>query len=259
MARVGVPLDIEQIALRVKARLLRQLKAVPVSAWAACLVDSLEMLAAIGLCPRAFLDNRIRNLLAGNGSDQRADRMPAAATDVIRQPRTAADVVFFEVPGSDSRRSAHRANTRRSQDLSPEVRQIRHLIHTHYREPLSLRSLARDVGRNAQYLSTIFHKQTGITVHSYLTVVRMNHAAKLLRRSEKVEAVMLLVGYRSKKNFYRQFSNSFGMTPGLYKAQHSEQQILCTRSGVRDRRSLEASRPVSPPAPSASTRRAEES
>lgn len=46
----------------------------------------------------------------------------------------------------------------------------------------------------------------------------MRRAAMLLRQSEKVEAVMLQVGYRGKKNFYRQFDIAFGVTPGRHKA-----------------------------------------
>ena len=49
----------------------------------------------------------------------------------------------------------------------------------------------------------------------------MRRVAMLLRRSEKVEAVMLQVGYRGKKNFYRQFEIAFGVTPGQYKAIHA--------------------------------------
>jgi transcriptional regulator GlxA family with amidase domain len=33
----------------------------------------------------------------------------------------------------------------------------------------------------------------------------------------KVEAVSLLVGYRSKKNFYRQFKRRFGTTPFAHR------------------------------------------
>ena len=91
-------------------------------------------------------------------------------------------------------------------------------MRAHYDEPISLDSLAACIGRNAAYTATLFHRQTGTTIHRYLTRVRMRRAAMLLRRSEKVEAVMLQVGYRGKKNFYRQFETAFGVTPGRYKA-----------------------------------------
>ena len=101
------------------------------------------------------------------------------------------------------------------------VRRICSFIRTHYDEPISLETLGACVGRNAAYTATLFHRQTGTTVHRYVTRVRMRRAATLLRRSEKVEAVMLQVGYRGKKNFYRQFEIAFGVTPGQYKANHT--------------------------------------
>jgi AraC-like DNA-binding protein len=45
----------------------------------------------------------------------------------------------------------------------------------------------------------------------------MQRAAELLRRGERVEAVALLVGYKSKTNFYRQFKRHFGVTPAALR------------------------------------------
>ena len=104
---------------------------------------------------------------------------------------------------------------------SPQVRHICVFMSAHYDQPISCESLAARVGRNTAYIATLFRRQTGTTIHRYLTRIRMRRAAALLRRSEKVEAVMLLVGYRSKKNFYRQFESAFGVTPGMYKIGHA--------------------------------------
>jgi AraC-like DNA-binding protein len=104
---------------------------------------------------------------------------------------------------------------------SAHVRRICTFMRTHYDEPISLQRLGACVGRNAAYTATLFRRQTGTTIHRYLTRIRMRRAATLLRRAEKVEAVMLQVGYRSKKNFYRQFQTAFGVTPGEYKASHA--------------------------------------
>jgi AraC-like DNA-binding protein len=45
----------------------------------------------------------------------------------------------------------------------------------------------------------------------------MQRAASLLRDGVKAEAVALLVGYRSRPNFYRQFKKHFGSTPAAYR------------------------------------------
>jgi AraC-like DNA-binding protein len=103
---------------------------------------------------------------------------------------------------------------------SSHIRRICAFIRTHYAEPISLQVAAGLAGRNATYIATMFRRQTGMTIHRYQIRVRMRRAATLLRQSEKVEAVMLLVGYRCKKNFYRQFEMTFGVTPGQYKTRH---------------------------------------
>jgi hypothetical protein len=63
----------------------------------------------------------------------------------------------------------------------------------------------------------MFHHVVGVSVHAYVTRVRLARAAHLITANVKVEAVALAVGYRSKKNFYRQFLRHFGMTPEAYR------------------------------------------
>ena len=91
------------------------------------------------------------------------------------------------------------------------------LIHTEYPGIITLRSLGRTLGRQPGYLGSLFHTERGMTVREYVTRVRMARAEKLVRAGVKIEAVALSVGYRSKKNFYRQFRRRFGTTPDRYR------------------------------------------
>jgi AraC-like DNA-binding protein len=59
----------------------------------------------------------------------------------------------------------------------------------------------------------MFRREVGVPMHQKLTDVRLQHAVDLIRDGVKVEAAALLVGYRSKKNFYQQFKRRFGTTP----------------------------------------------
>jgi len=101
--------------------------------------------------------------------------------------------------------------------VSPVVEQLTHLIDENYAERLTLDVLAAAVGRSKRHVATLFRQQTGQTVHRYLTQVRVDHAAALIRQREKIEAVSLLVGYRGKNNFYQHFKQQIGVTPGVYK------------------------------------------
>jgi AraC-like DNA-binding protein len=100
---------------------------------------------------------------------------------------------------------------------SPLVERVLRFIEEHYADPLSLDRLAAFTGRSKRYLATQFRQQTGQTVHSLLTQVRLHHAAEMIRAGEKIEVVSLLVGYRSKKNFYMHFKEQFGATPAAYR------------------------------------------
>jgi AraC-like DNA-binding protein len=180
---------------RIKANVLRRLTGTPLSQWPETLVECLDMLSTFGVCRRSALAEMLRPVVAVRDDALEVLRAPAASS-----------------PG------ALAFPTETEAMLSPHVRRICLYIRTHYGERISLESLAARVGRNTGYMATLFRRQTGMTIHRYLTAIRMQRAATLLRRCEKVEAVMLFVGYRSKKNFYRQFEATFGVTPGRYKA-----------------------------------------
>jgi AraC-like DNA-binding protein len=100
---------------------------------------------------------------------------------------------------------------------SERTRAILDIIERRYVEPLKINDLAAHVCRGRAHVASQFRRETGSTIHRYLTQVRMRHAAELLRVGEKVEAVMLLVGYRSKKSFYSHFRAHTGQTPGVFR------------------------------------------
>jgi AraC-like DNA-binding protein len=101
---------------------------------------------------------------------------------------------------------------------SPLVRAAERFIDEHYAEPVTLDLLASILKRSKRHLALRFRRETGRSVHAYVTLVRLRHALALIRGGEKIEAVSLMVGYRSKKNFYRHFKEFVGMTPLRYKA-----------------------------------------
>ena len=92
------------------------------------------------------------------------------------------------------------------------------VIEREYAGVVTLRTLASAVGRKPAYLGRLFRQHVGSTARDYLTRVRLEHAAALIREGVKIEAVALSVGYRSKKNFYQQFKKQFGTTPMVFRA-----------------------------------------
>jgi AraC-like DNA-binding protein len=97
------------------------------------------------------------------------------------------------------------------------VQRMVDLIERGYAERITVKTLGAALRGRAVQLGRLFQAHLGVSVHEYLTQVRLDHAAHLIRSRMKVEAVSLSVGYRSKKNFYRQFMLHFGVTPETYR------------------------------------------
>jgi AraC-like DNA-binding protein len=95
-------------------------------------------------------------------------------------------------------------------------------IHQRYNQRLTLGALAKVLRRQSAYLGRLFREEIGVTVHEYVTRARMVFGAVQVCAGVKIEAVSLDLGYRSKKNFYRQFKRRFGMTPDAYRQGHRE-------------------------------------
>ena len=98
------------------------------------------------------------------------------------------------------------------------VRRMLDVIERDFAQVVTLRTLSSAVGRQPAYIGRLFRQEVGSTARDYLTRVRLERAASLIREGAKIEAVALSVGYRSKKNFYQQFRKQFGTTPLQFRA-----------------------------------------
>ena len=108
----------------------------------------------------------------------------------------------------------------RSATTHVHVQRMLDVIHQDYAHRVTLGTLARKLQRQSSYVGRLFLCEVGITVHEYITRARMIFAATQVRSGIKIEAIALESGYRSKKNFYRQFKRRFGLTPEGYRSAH---------------------------------------
>jgi len=111
-----------------------------------------------------------------------------------------------------------------------------------YTQRLTLTTLATTLRRQSAYLGRLFREEIGVTVHEYITRARMMFGASQVRSGVKIEAVALDLGYRSKKNFYRQFKRRFGMTPEAYRTYHAGEDNAPVREAKRLRRERSSAR-----------------
>lgn len=85
-------------------------------------------------------------------------------------------------------------------------------------EDLSLSTLAVKFHFNPSYFCILFKNHTRMTIHQYITHIRMRAAAsQLLQTSQKVYQVAENVGYRDVKYFIRLFRKEYGTSPDEYR------------------------------------------
>jgi len=110
-------------------------------------------------------------------------------------------------------------------DHSPEVaRALRH-IEMHFERPIDLDQLTRIAGCSRSTLTRAFRREVGQTAHAYLVGIRLARAAYAMASGDKIEVVMLMAGFRSKRNFYRLFKAQFGVTPSQFSQTRPNQGV----------------------------------
>lgn len=106
----------------------------------------------------------------------------------------------------------------RSADYKSLTWRIAGYVNEHYREPISLDTLARAVGVSRCHLSRVFSEKMGQSFPSYLSNIRLSYARALLADTElSVTEIAGEAGFGSQRSFYRCFRERFGITPLEYR------------------------------------------
>ena len=100
------------------------------------------------------------------------------------------------------------------------VAQVIRYIQDCYHEPLRVEDMARYVGLNRSYLSTLFKKHTGLSPIKYLQTFRMTRAAHLLSLTKlPITAIAYSCGYQETESFHKIFKQHTGLSPKQYRIQ----------------------------------------
>ncbi len=117
------------------------------------------------------------------------------------------------------------AEARREQDgeygvkAKIAVQQVKAYVDEHYREKLTLESVAERFFINKYYLSRLFKDQYGVTLNAYVQRVRITHAKRMLRfTDEKIENIGIKCGVGELSYFSRIFKKVEGVSPREYRS-----------------------------------------
>ncbi|XEC94358.1 response regulator [Paenibacillus tarimensis] len=103
-----------------------------------------------------------------------------------------------------------------------EIRSAKIWLKENLKQAVSLPILAEQVGLSPHYISRLFREETGESVNQYITRLRMEKAAELLKHTNmKVYEVAEEVGIPSYRYFTVTFRNWSGVAPTDYKHAHS--------------------------------------
>ena len=100
-------------------------------------------------------------------------------------------------------------------------------VKTNFNTDLKLEMLGNLFNCNSAYLGKKFREYTGVQFNTYLDIIRIEEAKKLLTSSKmKIYEISKLVGYSNTDYFYLKFKKHTNMTPKEFKTQEDSKGDL---------------------------------
>lgn len=91
-------------------------------------------------------------------------------------------------------------------------------IQEHYREEIVLEDVAEHVFLSKSYLCALFRENMNMTIHEYLTRVRVEKSIELMKNREwNIGEIGRQCGFASQSHYTRVFRKLIGVTPGQYR------------------------------------------
>jgi AraC-like DNA-binding protein len=124
-----------------------------------------------------------------------------------------------------------RTRGRQGQEPPPrraDLDRAREFIRVHALRGVTLAGAAREAGLSPQHFATLFRARYGLPVHQFQTLMRLDHARRLLALGQTPVEVAAECGLTDQSHLTRHFKRYLGLTPGRYRA------LARTLGGVPD-------------------------
>lgn len=144
---------------------------------------------------------------------QECDRLDAFAADARKH---LLELLMFPIARNVRGSDLQRPSSARVQDS------MRYLFR-HFREDVTLASVAEKSGYTPNYFSHLFHESCGIRFVDFLNRLRLNYArTMLLTTNLPVSQIAQSSGFSSPSNFFRAFRKETGLSPLEFRTQHAQ-------------------------------------
>jgi AraC-like DNA-binding protein len=97
------------------------------------------------------------------------------------------------------------------------IKEVLQYINAHYRENISIPSIAEIFSIDPSYLSHLFKEEVGVSLWNYVIFRRINHFNELIKSKHSIENACFLSGFQNYSNFFRLYKKYMHMTPMKYK------------------------------------------
>jgi len=102
--------------------------------------------------------------------------------------------------------------------LSKHIFEISQYINEHYSEDVSLNSLSKVFYLNPSYISRSFKIVHGLSFSEYRNMVRLQHAARLLKTTKlSLSEIAEKCGFKTTNGFSAVFKSHTGYSPSAYR------------------------------------------
>ena len=99
-----------------------------------------------------------------------------------------------------------------------EFMKVHEYINAHYREPITVSSLAQLFFMDKNTMTRQFRRIIGITPGDYIRRKRLESAYNLIRQGYSVQHASMISGFADYSAFYRAFRRRYGVSPGSLAA-----------------------------------------
>lgn len=111
--------------------------------------------------------------------------------------------------------------TAKYNNYSKTISSCVHYIHVHLHERLRIEDIAKNLGLSRDYLSKLFKKEVGVSLHNYILNAKLEEAVRLLEKGTPVNQISYTLSFSSESHFITCFKKKYGTTPTLWN--HSQQ------------------------------------
>ena len=105
-----------------------------------------------------------------------------------------------------------------TESFSPSTRMTIRYIDSNYMNDISLETVSAATGYSRNYICTVFRKDCGFTVSTYLNYIRVFHAAEMITYGDyTLQQICTAVGFNDLSYFTKIFRKIVGVPPGQYR------------------------------------------